>query len=158
VPTADQLRIWRDYAEVSEALRSRMASRLQSESALSGADYQVLVALSEAEGHRMRSSEVAASIGWQRSRLSHHLGRMEARGLVQREDCPTDSRGAEVVVTAAGVRAFDRCTRPHLKDIQELFVGALTTEQLGQLEDISRSLKSHLGMPSRTTPSRKKDI
>jgi DNA-binding MarR family transcriptional regulator len=149
LPNREQLRIWRDYAEVTESLRSRLATRLQSESGLSGADYQVLVALNDAEGHRVRPSELAASIGWQRSRLSHHLGRMESRGLVRREECETDSRGAEVVLTTAGAQAFDRCTRPHLKDIHDLFVSALTTEQLRQLEGISRDLRAHLGMPIR---------
>jgi DNA-binding MarR family transcriptional regulator len=148
LPTRDELRIWRDYAETAETLRSRMSTRLQSESALSGADYQVLVALHDTPDRRIRPSDLAASIGWQRSRLSHHLGRMEARGLIRREECADDSRGAEIFVTTAGAEAFRRCTVPHLKDIQELFVAALTPEQLREVEGISRALRAHLGMPT----------
>src|SRR5690242_20469999 len=90
-PTRDELRVWRDFLEVSEAVRAELAARLQAESGLSTGDYAVLLALSEAEGTRLRSSELAAHMGWERSRVSHHLGRMERRGLIRREDCPTDS-------------------------------------------------------------------
>ena len=77
----------------------------------------------------MRSSELAAGIGWERSRLSHHLGRMERRGLVRREECATDNRGAEVVLSTAGAEAFRAATVPHLRAVRELFVDALTPEQ-----------------------------
>src|SRR4051812_36367239 len=90
LPTAEELAVWREFIETAETLRTRLTSRLQSESALSPGDYAVLLALSEADGHRLRSSELAAGIGWERSRLSHHLARMERRGLIRREDCATD--------------------------------------------------------------------
>ena len=61
-PTSAELRIWREFIETVEALSWRLASRLQSESSLSPGDYQVLLALSEADGHRMRSSELAAVV------------------------------------------------------------------------------------------------
>src|SRR5262245_43129972 len=102
LPTAEQLRIWRDYIETAEVLRSVIASRLQAEASLSPGDYAVLLALREAPQRRMRSSELAAKVGWERSRLSHHLGRMQRRDLIRREDCATDSRGAEIVLTDGG--------------------------------------------------------
>src|SRR2546430_1705026 len=80
LPTREQLEVWREFIETAEALRSELASRLQGESTLSLGDYAVLLALSEAPGGRKRSSDLAAHIGWERSRLSHHLGRMERRG------------------------------------------------------------------------------
>jgi DNA-binding MarR family transcriptional regulator len=145
LPTTDQLAVWREFIETAEALRSRLASRLQTESALSPGDYGVLLALSEAEGHRLRSSELAAQIGWERSRLSHHLGRMERRELIRREDCVTDSRGAEVVLTAAGADAFRVASIPHLRAIRELFVDALTPEQLDAAGEVAAALGAHLG-------------
>jgi len=149
LPARDELRIWRDYFETGETLRSLMGTRLQSESALSSADYQVLLAVNEATDHRIRPSELAADVGWQRSRLSHHLGRMEARGLIRREQCADDSRGAEVVLTPEGGDAFRRCTVPHLTDIRRMFVDALTPEQLTQLDGITTALRDHLGLARR---------
>lgn len=144
LPTKQQLRVWRSYIETAEALRSRLASRMQSDSALSLGDYQVLLALNEAVGHRLRSSELAARIGWERSRLSHHLGRMERRGLIGREECAEDSRGAEVVLTSAGAEAFRRGSVPHLEAVQDLFVSALSSEHLGQMERLTAALRARL--------------
>src|SRR5438874_7008546 len=76
--TARELAIWRSLLDTTAELRSVLGAKLQ-ESGLSRADYQVLLALREAEGTRLRSSELAAIIEWERSRLSHHLGRMERR-------------------------------------------------------------------------------
>ncbi len=150
LPTRTELRTWRDFLETTEALRTMLAARLQSESALSPGDYAVLLALSETDGHRMRSSEMATHIGWERSRLSHHLGRMERRRLIRREDCATDSRGAEIVLEPAGADAFHGSTVPHLQAIRELFVDALTPEQLAAAADIATTLREHLSRPAVT--------
>jgi DNA-binding MarR family transcriptional regulator len=144
LPTRDELRIWRDYIETADALRSVLAARLQSDSGVSSGDYTVLLALSEADGDRLRSSALAAQIGWERSRLSHHLGRMERRGLIAREDCPTDNRGAEIVLTAAGAGVFQDSIGPHLRAIREAFVDALTPEQIVAAGEIASALRTHL--------------
>ncbi|MEU6206737.1 MarR family transcriptional regulator [Micromonospora musae] len=148
LPTADELRIWRDFIETTDVLRSRIASRLQTESSLSPGDYAVLLALSEAQQRQLRSSELATQIGWERSRLSHHLGRMERRGLISRQECATDPRGAEVHLTTAGEEAFRAATFPHLRAIREVFVDALTPDQLRAAGEIAEALRAHLGSVS----------
>jgi DNA-binding MarR family transcriptional regulator len=142
--TTAELRIWRDFIETAEALRSALASRLQSESALSPGDYAVLLALSEAPGRRLRSSDLATSIDWERSRLSHHLGRMERRGLIRREECATDNRGAEIVLDPSGADAFRRASVPHLRAVRELFVDALTSTQLLAADEVTKALRARL--------------
>ena len=142
-PTREELRLWRDFIETGEAVRSAIAARLQKDG-LSAGDYSVLLALSEAPGQRLRSSELAAAVGWERSRLSHHLGRMEKRGLIRREECRTDNRGAEVVLAPAGLELFQQVNRPHLRDIREIFVDALTPEQLTAAGEIMAALREHL--------------
>ena len=148
-PTADDLATWRGFIETSERLRAIIGSRMQADSGLSTGDYSVLLSLSEASDHRARSSELAAKIGWERSRLSHHLGRMEQRGLIRRDDCATDSRGAEVVLTAAGADAFRRASAPHLHAIQQLFVGALTPSQLASVRELTDALTDSLDRADR---------
>ncbi|MBN9631011.1 MAG: MarR family transcriptional regulator [Actinobacteria bacterium] len=147
-PTRDQLRTWRNYIETAEALRTRLGSRLQSESELSTGDYQVLLALTEAEGRTLRSSELADLIGWERSRLSHHLGRMEKRGLISRQACADDVHGIDVIATDAGSAAFRAGSVPHLRAIRELFLDALTPAQLDEVDDVTRALRRHLGLGS----------
>lgn len=144
LPTREELRVWREFLETGEMLRAVIATRLLTDTGLSPADYAVLLALSEAAGNRSRSSDLAATVGWERSRLSHHLNRMERRDLIRREDCPTDNRGAEVVLAPAGRAAFHAATVPHLTAVRELFVDALTPEQLVAAEGIATALRSHL--------------
>jgi DNA-binding MarR family transcriptional regulator len=141
--TARELAIWRSLLDTTAELRRVLGAQLQ-ESGLSPADYQVLLALREAAGRRLRSSELAASIDWERSRLSHHLGRMERRGLIRRDDCATDNRGAEVSLTEDGAGLFRRATAPHLRAVQKHFSDALTPEQLEALDGILVALRNHL--------------
>ena len=141
---ATELRVWRDFVETGDHLRSLLASRLQVESDLSTGDYSVLLALSEATGKRLRSSELAAHIDWERSRLSHHLGRMESRGLIAREKCADDSRGSEIVLTTVGASQFRRASAPHFRAVQELFLDALDPELLAKVDDVNRALREHL--------------
>src|SRR5689334_15544674 len=142
-PTVEELRAWRDFIETAEALRSELASRLQKEFALSPGDYAVLLALSEADGLRLRSSGLATAIHWERSRLSHQLGRMERRGLIRRDECATDNRGAEVVLTTSGVTAFRGATVPHLRAVREVFLDAFTPDQLDAARTVAAALRAH---------------
>ena len=144
LPTKPELATWRAFTETTERLRSLLAARLQADTGLSPADYAVLLALHDADDNRLRSSRLAENVGWERSRLSHHLGRMEQRGLIDRQECSTDSRGAEIVLTAAGRDAFGGATVPHLRAIRELFVDALTPDQLNAVHDITVALQDQL--------------
>ncbi|MGI8330474.1 MarR family winged helix-turn-helix transcriptional regulator [Actinomadura scrupuli] len=153
--TTEELAIWRSLLDTTAELRRILGAQLQQESDLSPADYQVLLALHEADGRRLRSSELAASIDWERSRLSHHLGRMERRGLIRRDECATDSRGAEVSFTQAGANMFQRATGPHMRAIKKHFADALTPEQFEALADVLRALRHHLGAQS--APARSRD-
>lgn len=136
-PTPAQLRVWRDYIETAGALQRMLGSRLQAESGMSTGDYAVLLALSEAPGHSLRSSELAAAVGWERSRLSHHLGRMQRRALIDRES----GRGVRVSATSAGLGLFRAGSVPHLRAIKSLFVDALTPEQLEALGAAAAALR-----------------
>src|SRR5262245_30885710 len=117
--TGAEMAAWRSLIDTTGELRRRLTAQLAAESGLSPGDYAVLLALSEADGRRMRSSELAGAIDWERSRLSHHLGRMERRGLIARADCSTDNRGAEVLLTEEGARVFRAATGPHMRAVKQ---------------------------------------
>src|SRR2546430_14491001 len=99
--TSAELATWRALLDTTGGLRRVVGAELQ-ETSLSPADYQVLLALTEAQGERMRSSQLARTIDWERSRLSHQLGRMERRQLIRRADCAPGNRGAPGSLAAAG--------------------------------------------------------
>jgi DNA-binding MarR family transcriptional regulator len=139
-----ELAVWRSLVDTTDELRRLLGAQLAKESGLSAGDYAVLLALSEAAGGRLRSSELAASMDWERSRLSHHLGRMEKRGLIRREECETDNRGAEVVMTEAGSEAFHGATLPHTRAIKRHFADALTPDQFDALREVLAAINENL--------------
>jgi DNA-binding MarR family transcriptional regulator len=143
-PTAEQLRAWRAFIETSELVKNVVAAQLQAKSELSSGDYVVMLALFEHPNRCMRSSQLADHIGWERSRLSHHLGRMERRGLVTRETSVDDSRGAVIALTDLGARLFRKASPFHLHTIYDAFVAALTDEQLRAVEGAMLSIQAHL--------------
>lgn len=142
--TRTELDSWRVFVETTEDLRTALAARLQADSGISAGDYRVLLELSEAPRRRMRSSQLADAVGWERSRLSHHLGRMEKRDLIRREAAAGDNRGAEAVLTDEGRDALRRSSVPHFHAIRELFLDALTPAQLAAARDVAETLRDHL--------------
>src|ERR1700678_1142933 len=92
-------RAWRGWMTMSGLLRARIARDLQVDSGLSDSDFEVLVHLSEAPEGRIRMTELAAALGWSKSRLSHQCSRMARRGLICREGFAGDARSAYAVLT-----------------------------------------------------------
>ncbi|MEU6009686.1 MarR family transcriptional regulator [Streptomyces sp. NPDC047453] len=139
----EALNTWRSLLDLTDDLRRILGAELQ-ESGVSPADYAVLLALSEAPDRALRSSELADKIGWERSRLSHHLARMERRGLIRRDTCATDSRGAVVVLTEDGLGALRGASGPHLRAVKHYFADALTGEQIAQLGEILAAVRRNV--------------
>src|SRR5680860_932453 len=129
-------RVWRRFLSMNSRLRSRLGGALQREAGISLADYEVFVHLSEAPGGRARAFELAEATQWEKSRLSHHLTRMVARGLVRREHCPSDRRGSYVALTDAG---WTRSGPPHRCTSDTCAGGSdsLASEDLDTLAEIS---------------------
>lgn len=147
LPTSDELAVWRAYIQTVEILRARVQAKLHTDSHLSEGDYKVLLELSEADGRSLRSSELAAHMEWERSRVSGQLGRMEKRGLIRREPCVDDARGSHVILTDEGARAFRASTIPHLQAVKSLFVDAFTDAQLATIDETTAALREHLDLP-----------
>jgi DNA-binding MarR family transcriptional regulator len=137
-------RAWRGYLRMRTLLHARILRDLAREAGLSGPDYDVLSHVSEAPGRRSRLGELAERMAWSRSRLSHHLTRMEERGLVTREDCPSDGRGAFVVLTEAGFRVIQAAAPGHIASVRRHFIDLLSRDQLDALTGISETVVGHL--------------
>jgi DNA-binding MarR family transcriptional regulator len=150
--TQREQRAWRAFLAMQRQLIGRTARELQRESGLSGADYEVLVNLSEAPDGRLRAFELGAATQWEKSRLSHHITRMVDRGLVRRESCPTDSRGAFVVLTAAGRKTVEAAAPRHVEHVRRWFIDSLTPEQLDALADICEAIVAKLGDEPESCP------
>ncbi len=109
--TDDEQRAWRGLVQMTSRLDARLNRELRQSSGLSLADYDVLVLLTEAPDGRLRMFQLIDDLHWEQSRLSHHIARMQRRGLVGREECTTDKRGAFVVLTDVGRETVERAAR-----------------------------------------------
>jgi DNA-binding MarR family transcriptional regulator len=140
----EESRAWRSWILTANRLRSQLARDLLVETGLSWADYEVLVHLSEAEGQRMRMSELALRLDWSKSRLSHQVSRMAERGLLHREECPSDARGSFAALDAAGLEEIRRAAPAHVESVRRHLVDVLGRDELSQLGALCERVLEHL--------------
>src|SRR3979490_2302844 len=89
-----EARLWRTWLRLNQELPSGLEEQISRDGGPSGADYSVPAPLSESPDGMLRARELGREILWDRSRLSHHISRMEKRGLVAPEECAKAGRGA----------------------------------------------------------------
>ena len=128
-------------------LQAELHRRLQADSGLSLADFDVLVALTDRPDERSRMLELATSLEWEKSRLSHHIARMQKRGLVAREECDDDGRGNVVVLTREGRAAIEAAAPAHVETVRELVFDGLCDDDVDALAGISSAVLSRIGRP-----------
>jgi len=131
--TAGEQRAWLAYMRVQLRLTYEMNRQLQADSNLSLPDYDVLNALRYAPGGRTVISELAAQISWERSRLSHHVRRLENRELVESRPAPADRRATEITLTDQGWDEITRASSGHIDLVRRLFFDGLPDELLEPL-------------------------
>jgi DNA-binding MarR family transcriptional regulator len=137
-------RAWRALQRLQAELNAALSRQLLEESGLSHPDYAVLVALTDQPDGKIRPFELGTQLGWEKSRVSHHVGRMAERGLVRRQGCTTDRRGAFVVITAAGRRAIEAAAPGHVDAVRRWFIDPLTSEQLAAVADAAEAVLARL--------------
>jgi DNA-binding MarR family transcriptional regulator len=131
----DEQAVWRAFLDVSRLMMDQMNRQLSDESGMSLAEYEILVALSEAPERRLRMSELADRVVSSRSRITHTVGRMEERGLVQREACLDDGRGVLCALTDAGFAVLEAAAPGHVEGVRRAMFDPLTpvdVEALGR--------------------------
>jgi DNA-binding MarR family transcriptional regulator len=154
--TDEQQRVWRGWLAMNTRLPAALQGQLQEDAGLSLQDFEVLVHLTETVDGRMRVTDLAGTMGWERSRLSHHIKRMEGRDLVQRAGCPDDGRGAFVVLTPTGRAAIDGVAPGHARTVRRLVFDALTEEELAALGALTEKVLGRLegdGSPAAGQPA-----
>ena len=131
----DQQRAWLAYIRVYLRLTYEMNRQLLADSGMSLPDYDVLTALSVADEERMQITVLAAQIGWERSRVSHHVRRMSARDLVTCGLSATDRRVTEVALTSRGRQALKEAAPGHVDLVRRLFFGGLPADLVRPLSE-----------------------
>ena len=143
-----EMRAWRALQSMQMRLVGELGRRLAAGSGLSYSDYLVLVGLTDNPEGRMRLFELARALGWEKSRVSHHIARMAERGLVTKEKCGADRRGAYVAITKQGRKEIEAAAPGHVRDVRQLFIDRLTGRQLDVMGDAAEVVLAALDTPS----------
>jgi DNA-binding MarR family transcriptional regulator len=132
----------------------QIARDLNKDSGLSETDYDVLSTLSENPEGRWRARDLAAQLLWSTSRLAHHVGRMEQRGLVARQPCPGDARGALISLTEHGRATLEGASPLHVASVHRHIIDLLTPSEIAALDTIAGKVITHLAgqAPSELPP------
>jgi DNA-binding MarR family transcriptional regulator len=137
-------RAWRALQFMQMRLEAELARQLAAGSGLSYPDYLVLITLTDDPDGRLRLLELRRILGWEKSRLSHQVARMAERGLVTKERCDSDRRGAYVTVTGKGREEIGAAAPGHVAAVRRLFIGVLTSEQLDVISDAAEAVLARL--------------
>ena len=143
--TEAEQQLWRSWLSLGATLPAVLHRELQADAGLSLPDFDVLVQLTEADAGRLRVSDLAAALGWERSRLSHHVARMQRRDLVAREECADDGRGAFVVVTRQGRAAIAAAAPHHVRTVRRVFLDPLEEADVVELSRLVGLLLERVG-------------
>lgn len=146
--TDHEQQAWRAYIGGTRRLLDRLERDLKAHG-LTHDDYGVLVALSEAEGGRLRMADLADQSVESRSRLSHHVGRLEAAGLVRREQCPDDRRGFFAVLTDDGRARMDETAPHHVAGVRANFLDQVRPEELEAIASAFARIDASFGPEGR---------
>lgn len=142
-------RALRAFLDMRRKLDDALNRQLSRDAGLSAADFQLLMPLARAPREGLRPRDLGREVGWDRSRLAHHLRRMFERGLITREDYDEDARGCLIRLTGQGrsaVEAAAASARSYLFEV-------LTPEEVDTLTSISDQVLRRIATGSSRDPA-----
>jgi DNA-binding MarR family transcriptional regulator len=151
--TAEEERVWRRWLTLNARLSATLQRELQDDAGLSMPDFEVLVHLTDSPEGRLRVTDLALLLQWERSRVSHHVTRMKSRRLVQRVECAEDGRGAFIVITPQGRAAIEQAAPGHVNTVRRLVFDVLSVEEVDAFATIiDKALAQLDNQPGRPPP------
>jgi len=149
---ADAQELWRRWLRIQALLPAALHRALRADAGLSLPDFDVLIQLTGRPEGRVRIYRLAEDLLWERSRVSHHVTRMERRGLVRREECGDDGRGAWVLLTEQGRAAIEQAAPTHSATVRRLVLDVLTEEELSAVSSVMAKVLDRLEPSSPDEP------
>ena len=135
---------WRAFHKIGTSLLPHLSRQITSHSGISGAEYVVLLALSELNTPNINLNRLAHELGWEISRMSHQISRMEQNDLVKKRKNPADSRCFDVSITSKGLKIAESAIPLQSKEINHCFSNVLTKAQMRTLIEISEAISQHM--------------
>ena len=135
---------WRAFHKIGTSLLPHLGRQITNHSGITGAEYVVLVALSELTTPSVNLKRLAQGLGWEISRMSHQISRMEEAGLVKKARNQLDSRRFDVSITPKGRKIAEAAIPLQSKEINHCFSEVLTQAQMKALIEISEAISTHM--------------
>jgi DNA-binding MarR family transcriptional regulator len=140
-----RLEPWRAFLQAHARITRRLDEELRAEHDLSLAEYDALLTIADAPGRRIRMRHLADRVILSKSGVTRLIDRLVLDGLVQRDVCLSDARGAEAVLTPAGLDRLRRASRTHLRGIDQHFLAALEPQDLAAIRRSMRAVAERAG-------------
>jgi DNA-binding MarR family transcriptional regulator len=144
--TDPRIEPWRAFLQAHARITRRLDEELRAEHDLSLAEYDALLTIADAPDRRIRMRQLADRVILSKSGVTRLIDRLVLDGLVQRDACLSDARGAEAVLTPAGLERLRRASRTHLRGIDEHFLSALEAEDLAVIQRSMRAVAERAGI------------
>jgi DNA-binding MarR family transcriptional regulator len=138
--TPEEWELWDTWMRAQRLLAQEVERGLQRDFGISKAEFSVLVTLRQAPGHQMRVGDLAESLAWEKSRVSHQLTRMESRGFVARTESGASGRRTGIGLTAKGRGAAESAIGGHADNIRRYFFDPLLPEQAAAIRAWSEQM------------------
>ncbi len=135
---------WRSFVVAHARVWRRLDEDLRGEHGLSLPEYEALLLLAEADGRRLRMRVLAEDLQLSKSGVTRLVDRLVGDGLVERDQCTTDARGAEAVLTVAGLNRLRTAAPTHLRGIQAYFLDAIDAPDLAVIARAMRAVSDQL--------------
>lgn len=151
------------FLTACQSLFASIDAQLLRDSGLPHGYYEILVHLSESPDHALRMTQLATASTFSKSRLSHAVAKLEQRGWVVRQDCPTDRRGQVARLTDEGFAVLEAAAPGHVEQVRRSLIEALTPGQIAELREISAAIaaaavsscpSAHLSDEAEASPGR----
>jgi DNA-binding MarR family transcriptional regulator len=139
---------WRALVAMIRTVNEQLERQLQRDAQITHAGYEVLVVLSEHKADAIRMSDLALSLGWSQSRLSHAMAWLGKSSWVQRLPGPTDKRSYVAQLTAKGRQKLAEAAPGHVAAVRHLVIDALTGEQQQALAQICEAITARADPPT----------
>ncbi|MFF1634567.1 MarR family winged helix-turn-helix transcriptional regulator [Leifsonia sp. NPDC058248] len=151
--TAEEIELFDTFYRMRRGFDRALDAQLQRDSGISISELEVLMSLIRSPGRRLRVRELVAMTGWEKSRVSHQVTRMAARGFVDRQECAEDRRANYIHLTGEGRRVVVRALPGHTATIRRLLFDDLTPEQQAEFLTISQQMNAAIEAESGSTVS-----
>ncbi len=135
---------WRAFHKIGSRLLPHLGRQVTAHSGITGAEYVVLTALSELPADSVNLNRLALGLGWEISRMSHQITRMQEAGLVKKTQSDSDARCFDVSITSKGRKIAEKAVPLQSLEINHCFSQVLTSKQKEALIEISEAISAHM--------------